>query len=189
MKDTLKAFLNHFAPLSDRETNEVASLFRPVMIRRLDHLYKEGDNIKSLYYIHSGVMRGYYPKNGTEHTSSFYFGPTMMTDLPTIRDNTPTQMNMQALKDTECYEADFNAVEQLAFSNPSLLRVFYSMFEHLLNELINRQVSFIYDTPRERYINLFKERPHIIAEIPQHYIASYLGIQPETLSRIRKKIV
>lgn len=60
------------------------------------------------------------------------------------------------------------------------------MFEFMLNDLVNRQVSFIYHTPRERYLNLFKERPQLIEEIPQHYIASYWGVQPETLSRIKK---
>jgi len=54
---------------------------------------------------------------------------------------------------------------------------------------VMRQLSFIYDTPQERYIKLFSERPKVIAEIPQHYIASYLGIKPESLSRIRKRIL
>lgn len=189
MKETFKAFLNYFAPLEAEQFDKFAQIFNPVNIKRLDHLYREGDNIKNLYYIHDGLMRGYYPKDGVEHTTSFYFGPCLMTDLPTVKDNTPTKMNMQALRETQCYEANYEEAVQIAFENPDLLKAFYRMFEFMLNDLINRQVSFIYNTPKERYLNLFKERPQLIAEIPQHYIASYLGVQPETLSRIRKKIV
>lgn len=188
MRETLKAFLSYFAPVPEEQFVKFADIFSPVPIKRLDHLYREGDNVKNLYYIHDGLMRGYYPKEGVEHTTSFYFGPCLMTDLPTVKDNTLTKMNMQALRETQCYEANYEEAVRVAFENPELLKAFYRMFEFLLNDLINRQVSFIYDTPQERYLNLFKERPKIIAEIPQHYIASYLGIQPETLSRIRKKI-
>lgn len=188
MRETLKNFLDYFSPLSEEDFNLCADMFSPVNIRKMDHLYREGDNVKTVYYIHTGLMRGYYMKDGVEHTSSFYFGPIIMTDLPTVREDIPTKMNMQALKDAECYEANYEELVKLAFNHPELLKVFYRMLEFITNDLINRQISFIYDTPKERYINLFKERPNIIAEIPQHYIASYLGIKPETLSRIRKKI-
>lgn len=188
MKEALKAFTSNFAPVPDEEFELYASMFRRVDVRRLDHLFREGDNIKSLYYIHTGVMRGYYLKDGAEYTCNFFFSPYMMTDLFSVREDKPTIMNVQALKDAECYEVNFDELEQLAFKHPGLLRVFYKMYEHLFRFSIQRQISFIYDSPRERYVNLFKERPNVIAEIPQHYIASYLGIQPETLSRIRKKI-
>jgi CRP-like cAMP-binding protein len=188
MKETLKAFTAHFAPLDDEEFEQYAAMFRPVHIKRLDHLFREGDNIKSLYFVHTGVLRGYYLKEGAEHTCNFFFSPYMMTDVHSVREDGPTIMNVQALKDAECYEADFVALEQLALQNPRLLRVFFMMYEFLFQQSIKRQISFVYDTPRERYMKLFKERPEVIAAIPQHYIASYLGIQPETLSRIRKKI-
>jgi CRP/FNR family transcriptional regulator, anaerobic regulatory protein len=188
MRETLRAFINHFAPLAEEEFNALASLFNPVKVRKMDHLYREGDHVKKLYFVYTGVLRGYYIKDGAEHTCNFFFSPYMMTDLFSVRENNPTLMNVQALKDTECYEADFLEIEQLAYRNPELLRVFFKMYEHLFQLSIKRQISFIYDTPKERYLNLFRERPNVIAEIPQHYIASFLGIKPETLSRIRKKI-
>ncbi|MCW4467706.1 Crp/Fnr family transcriptional regulator [Flavobacterium sp. MFBS3-15] len=188
MREALKAFTTQFAPLSDEDFNRYADLFRLVNVRRLDHLFREGDNVNKLYYVNTGVLRGYYLKEGVEHTCNFFFSPYMMTDLFSVRDNVPTLMNVQAIKDSECYEVDFAEIEELAFQNPDLLKVFFKMYEHLFRLSIKRQISFIYDTPTERYVNLFKERPNVIAEIPQHYIASFLGIQPETLSRIRKRI-
>lgn len=189
MRETLRAFINHFAPLPEEEFSQLAELFRPLAVRKMDHVFREGDNISSLYFVHTGVLRGYYLKDGEEHTCNFFFSPYIMTDLFSVRENTPTLMNVQALKDTECYEADFVQLEELAYRNPNMLKVFFKMYEHLFQLSIKRQVSFIYDTPKERYLNLFRERPNVIAEIPQHYIASFLGIKPETLSRIRKKIM
>jgi CRP/FNR family transcriptional regulator, anaerobic regulatory protein len=189
MKEALKAFTGHFAPVPDEEFEQYAAMFRPVNVKRLDHLFREGDNVKSLYFLHTGVLRGYYLKDGAEHTCNFFFSPYMMTDVHSVRENTGTLMNVQALKDAECYEVDFMELEQLAFKNPNLLRVFFKMYEFLFQLSIKRQISFVYDSPKERYMKLFKERPNVIAEIPQHYIASYLGIQPETLSRIRRRIL
>lgn len=188
MKKDFKIFATHFGEVSDEDLDLLVGLFNPVDVKKMNHLYSEGDNITKLYYVKKGVLRGYYIKDGEEHTCNFFFAPYMVTDLFSVRQQIPTQMNVQALKDSECYEADFLLVEQLAFERPELLKIFYKMYEHMFSGSIARQISFIYDRPKERYLNLFKQRPNIIAEIPQHYIASYLGIKPETLSRLRKKI-
>lgn len=188
MRETLSGFIKNFAPIDDSQCDKFTDLFEPMPVKRLDYLYREGDNIKKLYYIHSGVMRGYYLKDGVEHTTSFYFGPTLMTDMFTVRDNTPTLMYMQALKDCECYVASFEAVEKLADEHLEFYKAFYKLYEFLFMFMVQRQISFIYDTPRERYLKLFKEHPNVIAKIPLRYIASYLGIKPESLSRIRKNI-
>lgn len=188
MRDTLKAFIAHFGEVTEDDLNALASLFSPVAVKKMNHLYSEGDNITKLYFLNTGALRGYYSKEGEESTCNFFFAPYIITDLFSVRMNEATQMNVQALKDSDCYEADFLEVEQLAYKKPELLKVFYRMYELMFTKSIARQKSFIYDTPKERYLNLFKERPNVIAEIPQHYIASYLGIKPETLSRIRKKI-
>lgn len=188
MKEHFKIFTDFFGEVPDEDLAMLASMFRPVAVSKMNHLYSEGDNVTKLYFVSRGTLRGYYCKDGEEHTCNFFFGPCMVTDLFSVRQDITTQMNLQALKDSDCYEADFLAVEQLAFVRPDLLRVFYKMYEFMFSNSIARQISFIYDSPKERYLNIFKERPNIIADIPQHYIASYLGIKPETLSRIRKKI-
>ena len=112
-----------------------------------------------------------------------------MTDLIAIRNKIPTSLNVQALKDCTCYAANFDSLEELIYQYPNLHMLFYKFMEHMFMEKTKREVSFIYDSPEERYIKLFSDRPKVIAEIPQQYIASYIGIKPETLSRIRKKIL
>lgn len=187
-RESLRAFVNYFAPVEEEAFNKYADLHRAVQIRKWDHLSREGDSVKNLYYLHSGVLRCYYLNDGVEHTSNFFFSPDLITDLDALRENKPALSNIQAMKDSVCFEANFAEVEELAYEYPSLLKCFFKMYEAILRSSINRQVSLIYDSPKQRYLNLFKERPNVIAEIPQHHIASYLGIKPETLSRIRKKI-
>jgi CRP-like cAMP-binding protein len=188
MKDRLKIFTAQLATLTDEEFEAYAALYKPVHVKKMNHLFSEGHMVKHIYYIDSGLLRSYYHKDGNDYTMGFQFAPFIITDVFSLREKKPTAMNLQALKDSECYMADIDELEALVVVYPNLLNVFFKLYETLLLRGKKRQMSFIFETPKERYLNLFKERPNVIAEIPQHYIASYLGIKPETLSRIRKKI-
>lgn len=135
----------------------------------MDHLLSQGRVIKSIYYVDKGLLRGYYNKEGEEYTMGFHFAPFIITDIPSLRDKVPCTMNLQALKDSECYECDFAELEDLIKKYPNLLNVFFKLCETLLVNSKKRRQSLIFDTPKERYLNLFRERHNVIAEIPQHY--------------------
>lgn len=188
MLENLRIFVNRFAKLSDEELAALADIFSPVFVQKLDHLFLESEMVSSIYYVNDGILRGYYNNGNNEVTTNFYFGPTIMTDLIAVRNSSPTQMNVQALKDANCMVAKFSDLDNLIDQYPNIETVFFYLLEHLYLFGVMRQHSFIYDTPQERYVKLFGERPKVIAEIPQRYISSYLGIKPETLSRIRKRI-
>jgi CRP-like cAMP-binding protein len=188
MTDNLRFFLSRFAKLSEEELEAFVSIFTPISIKKLDHLFLENDIVSHIYYINNGIMRGYYNKENTEITTNFYFGPTIMTDLIAVRGNKPTQMNVQALKHTNCMVARFSDLDDLIDKYPNIESIFFKFLEHLYLFVVKRQHSFIFDTPQERYVKLFGERPKVISEIPQRYVSSYLGIKPETLSRIKNRI-
>lgn len=188
MRDNLNALLDRFVILNDEELEAFAAIFTPFKIQKLDHLFLEGEMVSSIYYINDGVLRGYYKKDTNEITANFYFGPTMLTDLIAVRENKKTRMNIQALKTSHGMVAKFSDLDILVDKFPNIGLIFFKFLENLYLFGVMRQHSFIFDTPQERYIKLFGERPKVIAEIPQHYISSYLGIAPETLSRIRKRI-
>lgn len=188
MIDNLKTFVSRFAKLTDEELQVFASIFTPIVVNKLDHLFLENQMMSNIYFVNDGLLRGYYNNNDTEVTTNFYFGPTMLTDLIAVRENVPTKLNLQALKTSHCMVAKFSDLDILVDKYPNIETVFFKFLEILYLFGVMRQHSFIYDTPQERYIKLFGERPKVIAEIPQRYISSYLGIKPETLSRIRKRI-
>jgi CRP-like cAMP-binding protein len=188
MLDNIRFFLSRFEKLTDQEVDAFIGIFKPLTIKKLDHLFLEGEMVSSIYYLNDGIMRGYYNKENEEITTNFYFGPTIITDLIAVRGEMPTKMNIQALKNCNCMVALFSDLDVLIDKYPTLESVFFKFLEHLYLFGITRQHSFIFDTPQERYMKLFGERPKVIAEIPQRYIASYLGIKPETLSRIKARI-
>ncbi|WP_298152372.1 Crp/Fnr family transcriptional regulator [Flavobacterium sp.] len=188
MTDNLRFFLSRFANLSEQELEAFTAIFTPISVKKLDHLFLENDMVSDIYYINDGIMRGYFNKQSTDITTNFYFGPTMMTDLVAVRSNKPTQMNVQALKHTNCMVAKFSDLDDLIDAYPTMASVFFKFLEHLYLFGVIRQHSFIFDTPQERYMKLFCERPKVVSEIPQRYISSYLGIKPETLSRIKNRI-
>lgn len=188
MTHNLRIFLSRFALLSDEELEAFLAIFSPISIKKLDHLFLENDMVSSIYFANDGIMRGYYNKDNSEITTNFYFGPTMITDLIAVRTKKTTLMNIQALQHSNCMVAQFSDLDQLIEQYPNIELVFFKFLEHLYLFGVMRQHSFILDTPQERYLKLFGERPKVVAEIPQRYISSYLGIKPETLSRIRKRI-
>ena len=187
--ESLKTFTSRFETLSDEESQALLSIFKPFPLNKKDHLFVENQMIKEIYFISDGILRGYYTKDDKEITSNFLFGPTIFTDLNTVRNNIPTKMNMQAITKVECLVAPFSELEKLTFQYEKIESIFMKFVEHLYLIGLLRQHSFIFDSPQERYLKLFRERPKVISSIPLQYIASYLGIQPETLSRIRKRIV
>lgn len=189
MLERLKIFASRFCELTDEEFEALTSIFKPTPIKRLDHLTTEGNTLNEMFFVSDGLFRGYYLKDGAEFTTNFYFGPSIMTELIAIRTKQPTHLNIQALKNSECYTANFDEFEALVFKYSGIRWLVYYMIEHLFMHKTKRELSFVNNTPEERYIELFSERPKVIAEIPQQYIASYIGIKPETLSRIRKKIM
>lgn len=188
MLDNIRFFLSRFEKLSDEELEAFIGIFKPLSINKLDHLFIESEMVSSIFYINEGVMRGYYNKENEEITTHFYFGPTIVTDLIAVRGTVPTKMNVQALKNCTGMIANFSELDALIDRYPTIESVFFKFLEHLYLFGMARQHSFIFDTPQERYMKLFAERPKVIAEIPQRYIASYLGIKPETLSRIKARI-
>lgn len=188
MLDNIRFFLSRFEKLSDEELEAFIGIFKPLSIKKLDHLFIESEMVSSIFYINDGVMRGYYNKENEEITTHFYFGPTIVTDLIAVRGTVPTKMNVQALKNCNCMVANFSELDALIDRYPKIETVFFKFLEHLYLFGMARQHSFIFESPQERYMKLFAERPKVIAEIPQRYIASYLGIKPETLSRIKARI-
>lgn len=183
------AFVRTFCPMPDDAATALFALFQPVRASRRQRIQQDGDQVEDVFFLASGIVRGYYlHPEGEDITSSFYFGPTLMGDVVGLRERTPTRLNLEMLKSGAIWRARLADVEALALHYPVIDKLFWAFFEHIYIFYHKRQLSFIYDSPTERYLNLLRERPKVIEHVPQHYIASYLGIKPGSLSRIRKRL-
>jgi len=181
-------FASKFVDLSDEELFFFEKHLQPMSIKKMNHLFVSDTYINDLFFLESGIFRVYLVKDGMEYTTKFLFGPTFYTDLFSIRKHSPSILNVQALSDCKCYKVNFAIIEAAKDESQNLRRLFLKFYEEIYIEGVKRQVSFIIDSQDKRYTDLLKDNPKIVECIPLQYIASYLGLKPETLSRIRKRI-
>lgn len=186
--ESLKTFASKYVQLSDEELLDIEELLQPISVRKMNHLFVSDTFINDLYFLESGIFRVYLIKDGVDYTTKFLFGPTFYTDLLSVRKHIPTILNVQALSECKCYKVNFAKIEAAKDKSPNIRRLFLKFYEEIYIEGVKRQVSFVMDSQAKRYTDLIKENPQILEIIPLQYIASYLGVKPETLSRIRKRV-
>ncbi len=156
-----------------------------VSLKKNDILLKQGDVCKYYYFVKSGILRNYYLKDGIEVITSFTFPDDFDTNLQSALMHAPSTEFIQAVTNSEVYQVDINEFEMFKLRHPEMHgveMVFYTAYTLLLEE---RLMSLQYMTAAERYNFLLKNYPKHLHKIPLTYVASYLGITLETLSRIR----
>lgn len=184
-------FLNHiekYASISEEEAEFAINNFPLMKYQRNEVFFREGNIAKSIFFVIEGCVRLFYNVDGDEKTAYFFMEGKFFCANESFLKNIPAKENFQALENTTI------------MSFPKLLDVTqfkrfpsYQMIERyaLIDELItnNRIIeSFVSKSPEERCIELLKTNKELFQRVHQHYIASYLGISPQSLSRIRKRI-
>jgi CRP/FNR family transcriptional regulator, anaerobic regulatory protein len=174
----------------DKET-EVAftNICELKLFKKKEFLLQEGKICDKISFINSGCMRLFYNVEGIENTIQFFFADSWYTDYASFLTGQSTVENMQALEDSEVVQVRKTELYKLYNLYPALDRVGRVMAENAFLSLSQLNKMLTNEEPQERYLNLLKQRPELVEKIPQHYIASYLGIKPESLSRIRKRIL
>lgn len=133
-------------------------------------------------------MRLFYNVEAVENTVQFFFADSWYTDYASFLTERPAVENMQALEPSEVVQFKKTDLYKLYDQYPIFDRVGRVMAENAFLSISKLNQMLANEEPEQRYLNLLKQRPELVEKIPQHYIASYLGIQPESLSRIRKRI-
>lgn len=154
-------------------------------------LLEEGKVSQSYIFIEKGCVRTFFYNNGDDKTVQFFFEEEGLTSFESFVNNSPSPFTIETIEPSVISllpkEYVMQLLEELA-ATPGFLQIMLKIMSGRLTHYSNEFVSFIRDTPQERYQNLLDSRPHIIQRIPQHYIASYLGITTVHLSRIKSKI-
>ena len=187
---SFRAFVNGFIETDDKLFDNLISNFEFKKVSRKELLLEAGKTANKIFFLHEGFVRFFHiKKDGTEVTSDFYFAPGFITSFTSFIDQKPSIVNIQAMvkmgvllikyKDLMALYDKEHKVERLG----RLLaeQVFITSEKHLL--------SFLNDSPQDRYLWLMKDYPEYVKNIPLHYLASYLGITAESLSRIRNRSV
>lgn len=150
-------------------------------------LLKEGETCQKMFLIKKGSVRVWFNHNGKDITTQFFFERDMATSLESFIYNKPSLFTIETIEPCHLTVFSKNDFDNFIATNHAFKDWFYQTALQKLMVHSRRLLSFIKNKPRERYLELTEEYPHILQRVPQHYIASYLGITPVSLSRIRNK--
>jgi CRP-like cAMP-binding protein len=185
LRDNVTQLVN----LTDEEFHEAARYFYPRRIKKREHWLMQGEFCTEVIFITKGCLRYYHSQNGAERSLEFLFEDCWFTDFESWLLKRPSLNGVDALEDTEIMVIPFRDLQLLYDKNPKCDRIGRLIAEKTIIEISNNYNSLLSNSPAERYQKLILEKPQLIDRIPQHFIASYLGIEPESLSRIRKKLM
>lgn len=175
------------------EFNETESLaFRNILkvktVKKNEHLLVEGEVCNFGIFIAEGCIRYYYLVDGVESTGNFFFENDWYSDFESFLYGKPSLLNIEALEDCVVYLAYKHDFEKLVSEYPvfnSFLRI---MMERTIKGLTGRNMAMSLLSHEERYLRFVKYCPKVVERVSLKHIASYLGVQPESLSRIRTRI-
>ena len=154
-------------------------------------LLEEGAVAQQYIFIEKGCLRLFFNHDGNAKTVQFFFENEGLTSFESFLNNTPSQFTIETIEPSVLYLLPRRYIIQLTDElshEPDLLKMIMQVSAMRQIHYINEFVSFIRDSPEERYLKLLTERPHIVQRVQQHYIASYLGVSTVHLSRIKSKL-
>ncbi|WP_316780675.1 Crp/Fnr family transcriptional regulator [Pedobacter antarcticus] len=190
MIDILFKHIQDKVSITEMDKELIKPFFIEKKLRRKQYLLQEGDVCKYLSFVSSGLIRTYnVDEKGDEHMSVFGWEGWWISDFNSFLSGEPSVFNIDAIEEAELLLISLSNYEALTLAVPVMDRYFRILYQNSLVTKEKRLMSSITHNAEEKYVQLVNSNPQIIERIPQNLIASYLGIAPETLSRIKKKLV
>jgi CRP-like cAMP-binding protein len=184
----LFSYIQQRVSLSEADKAFIKQRFTLRKIKRKSYFLREGDLGFEQAFIISGTMRVFYIDGKTqEHVLYFGFKDWWIGDLASFELRSPSQLNVQALEDTWVLAFTQDGIDEIFQHIPQMERLFRIMAQRTLAVLQKRLFLTVSASAEERYLALIERHPSIEQLVPQHQIASYLGILPESLSRMKKQ--
>jgi CRP-like cAMP-binding protein len=188
MLHPLKEILRHeIKGLTETELDDFVSRWRiRKQLKRNELLYPIGKAEKNIYFIESGSMKIGYQLNEQEIIVGFGYPNTFIFDLPSFFTGKPSNFHIQAIKACSLFGISKTDFYELLDTNLTIAKYWRSRTELILLDLVEREVDILTNSPEERFQRLQQRRPDLFQQIPHKYIATYLRMTPETLSRLKK---
>ncbi|MDC6385812.1 Crp/Fnr family transcriptional regulator [Flagellimonas taeanensis] len=184
----LRTFFNSITPISKESWNKLESLFIQKELKKGDNFIDDGQVAKEIGFLESGILRGFYRNDeAIEYNKHFFIGPCFIGGYASLITGRPNQIVQQALTDCKIQVAKFTEIQKLYDTCPDIERAARILAEQFFVQKEQREIEIVLLDADKRYQIFQNNFPQLEQQIPQYHIASYLGITPTQLSRIRKK--
>jgi len=182
------SFFKNFIDLDEKACQEIKNRTTIKHLSKNEFLLTEGKTCSFVAFINTGAFRAFYSVNGQEYSKQFFFENNFCTDYASYLTQKKSFTYLQAIEESTVLIFHKKDVDYFYETVPNFMAFGKALAENLYIKVCDIKASFILNTPKQRYENLVKERPKVIQRVPQYMIASYLGITPEALSRVRNRI-
>ena len=182
-------FLQSFPGLTDEDRSFIAEHSRVEPFPKGTMLLREGQVSKQCFTVLKGCVRKYYIVDGNEKTVALYTEGQPVVSFSSYIDEVPADHYLECAEDCLLGVGTKDLEDWMCENVPNLAAVIREEVEKNNGKDQKEFAAFMLSTPEERYLTILNERPDLLDRIPQHQIASYIGVKPESLSRIRKRLV
>ena len=179
--------LNEFVLLNPQQQRSLLDVVKPVFLSKDDVLLEQGEVASDIYFVNKGILRAACEVESKEVTRWFCFEEHFAAAYFSFAYRQPSEDRITAVTDSEIFSISYSALEALTTKDSVWIDLNRHLVEHYYTVLLDRVMSFQTCSTAERYSALLAERPNIEDQVPLGYLASYLGMSQETLSRLRKK--
>ncbi|MEP1033578.1 Crp/Fnr family transcriptional regulator [Ekhidna sp.] len=187
--ENIITFFNGIIPLSQKTLGLMSEIFVSGELEKGEYFVRKGQFAKEIAFLETGIVRAYYINGeGKEYNKTFFSGPTIIGSYASLISKQKNAVAQQALTDCKIWKASFHKIEKISEDNFEIERLRRIIAEGYFLSNEKKEIEMALLDADKRYLILQKEYPGIELKIPQYHIASYLGISPTQLSRIRNKM-
>ncbi|MBW8324184.1 MAG: Crp/Fnr family transcriptional regulator [Prolixibacteraceae bacterium] len=189
MIDIFKSFCSTKVTFNEVEWAAMEKCISVKTLKKNQHFLRSGDVCMKMGFITQGSTRLYFLIDGVEVTKDFCFENNFTGSIASFQTRKPALFNVVAMEDTELITLEYTVLEGLLAQHHCWSNLIRIVLGHFAIRKENRETSFLLDTAEQRYLDLVNNNPGILQRVSLKYIASFLGLTPETVSRIRNKMV
>jgi len=180
--------IKSYVPLTAEDEIVIRTLFHKKELKKGEHLLQAGNVCRHVIFIETGLVRYYINNDGVEETTYFNKENEFVCDNMSFLTQIPSYINIQALEDSTIWMIGYDDMQRFYKEVTTGERFGRLAIEQVFVSAASQNVSLYTDPPEVRYNKFLSNYPDVAQRIPQYYIASYVGIKPQSLSRIRKRI-
>ncbi|MEI9946876.1 MAG: Crp/Fnr family transcriptional regulator [Chitinophagaceae bacterium] len=183
--DLLKQFLFAAYPLKEEEWEKMSQIWQPFECKRKTILTTAGETERYLYFVLEGVQRGFFiGDDKQEATIVFMYAPSFSGIADSFLTQTPSKFFLETLTASKFLRTTYKQIEELMNQYPNIQRMVLQLTAFVLKGVLERQVEIQCFSAEEKFKTLLKRSPHVLQIIPHKYLASYLGIDATTFSKL-----